>query len=104
MLYMLSLFLLCFRCFLFSVGPNDILNQSMSYDVSPRQLNIRNTLDSPKRCNGFHHAAFLALFEVNLCYVTSYYHFGAVPQSCQDHKHLQGRGVLGLVTDDSSFV
>jgi hypothetical protein len=51
-----------------------------------------------------YHSASLAEGEVYLRYVAGYYHFRAVTQPGQDHKHLQRRGVLGLIADYHRFI
>jgi hypothetical protein len=78
---------------------NDILNKPVPDNIASCQFYDAYTLYAPQAVDCLNHTASLARGQVNLGNVAGYYHFRAVPQPRQYHKHLQRRRVLRLVAD-----
>jgi hypothetical protein len=83
---------------------NDTLNKPMPDNIASRQFYNTDAPYAAQAVDCLYHSAFLARRQVYLRYVAGYYHFRAVAQPSQDHKHLQRRGVLGLIADYHRFI
>jgi hypothetical protein len=83
---------------------DDTLNKLMPDNIALRQFDDADTLYAAQALNCLDQAAFLAMGEVCLRYVTGDYHFGAASEPGKNHKHLQCRCILCLIADYNRLI
>ena len=76
----------------------------MAHDVLLGQANLRDALDVPQDMQGIHEAAAHLIRQVDLGHVAGDHDLAADAHARQEHLHLLGRGVLGLVQDDEGVI